>query len=148
MRGTQVEKLNASSPDEAEYLGMRHFTGVYLRLYDRPDGAHEVLSDRPKKFVEEIMKEIVQDSTNYRVTYDGDGSASQAVTYSSATGFNVEFGGMKDDGPNKKFRVSVPTAKPNPDDTYVTNILRVLGAQPTPENRRYLLGLILLRKCR
>ena len=142
IHGLKVEWIDnkMAPPVFDEKKGMIEFYKRYIANYD-------TYPNDPDGLIDYLLISLIDDP-NYRVTYVGElGSATNVVKDGNGKP-DPRVKGQKDKGSEKKFNMVVPSEKPDSTALYVQNIITNVGGMNSAENQMYLLGVILMRKCR
>ena len=121
-----------------EKKGMIEFYKRYIANYDSFD---------EQGLIDTVIVSLIDDP-NFRVTYVGEAGSATQVVKDGGGKPDPRIKGLADKGSEKKFNMVVPSEKPDSTALYVQNIISNVGGANTAENQMYLLGVILMRKCR
>lgn len=140
IHGLKVELIdNKMAPTTFdEKAGMIEFYKRYIANYDAYD---------EQGLIDYVIVSLIDDP-NYRVTYVGEAGGATNVVKDGGGKPDPKIKGLKDKGSEKKFNMVVPSEKPDSTALYVQNIITNVNGLNSPENQMYLLGVILMRKCR
>ncbi len=147
LHGLKVEKdLGGGNWDEKQ--GMIDFYAEFNSQYDNYINDGTGKSDE-QGLVDAVFIKFVQSGSGYRVTYSSDngGGNPQLMTVSHGT-LDPPIKAVRDKASAKKFHMVVPSLKPDFSEGYVSNIITKVGGAASDPNEKYLLGTILMRKCR
>ncbi|MDR6756778.1 hypothetical protein J2Y48_002071 [Mycoplana sp. BE70] len=123
-------------------IAATEFNGLYTPTID------------PTKLFEEWIKKLINMGGGVRVTYgDNDWAVSFQsnkfiATDAAGTQYDLKLKGDDDNKNTKKVMMIKPGQKPELNDQYLANIVANIKAASQPQAMAYLLGTILLRRCR